>query len=364
MMQHVGRLTPLGDVLTMIQACRPVEARVVATTEAQGLVLAADALAPRALPATDTALRDGWAVSAEATRDAGPYAPLPLSPPPQRIDAFMPMPPGTDAVAPPDAVMPIGGGLQIAAPVAPGEGVLPQATDTAAGCVLVAAGRRLRRCDVAMLLAAGVEKLRVRVPRVRIVNTRPGVLEAATLFVAQAVSAVGASVVVEADGNVDGALRLGAADAVIGIGGTGSGRKDRSVIALSRAGKLHCHGVALSPGETAAFGQMQDRPVLLLPGRLDATIACWLALGQALIARLAGADAVEATQPVRLARKVTSSVGIAEFVPLRMAEDGVVPLASGFISLQQLSQADGWILLPAESEGYPAGTVVPMRRLP
>lgn len=363
MIQHIGRLTPLADLLAMIARCAPVEAREVATSETGGLVLAADAVSPRALPKEPTALRDGWALHAEATRDAGPYAPMPLNPPPLRIDAFAPMPPGTDAVAPPDAVTLAGGAPQITAPVAPGEGVLPKSGDAPQNGVLLAAGTRLRASDIAVLMAAGITKLQVRSPRLRLVNTKPGVLEPAAQFVARAAEAAGAEITVEPDDNLEAAFRAGA-DAVIGLGGTGSGSNDRSVIALSRSGELQCHGVGLAPGDTAAFGHVEGRPVLLLPGRIDAAIASWLVLGRVLLAHLAGSKAREAIQPVKLARKVTSTVGIAEFVPLRLSKDGAVPLASGFVSLQHLTQADGWMLVPAESEGYAADTIVPMRALP
>jgi molybdopterin biosynthesis enzyme len=362
--QHIGRLTPLADVLAMIARCTPVEAREVATSEAGGLVLAADAVSPRALPEAPTALRDGWALHAEATRDAGPYAPMLLDPPPQRIDAFAPMPHGTDAVAPPDAVTIAGGAPQIMAPVIPGEGVLPKSGDVPQNGVLLAAGTRLRASDIAVLTTAGITKLHVRSPRLCIVNTKPDVLDAAAQFVARAAEAAGAEITVEPDGNLEAAFRAGTADAVIGIGGTGSGRNDRSVIALSRSGELQCHGVGLMPGDTAAFGHVEGRPVLVLPGRIDAAIASWLVLGRALLASLTGSKAREAIQPVKLARKVTSTVGIAEFVPLRLSKDGAVPLASGFVSLQHLAQADGWVLVPAESEGYAADTIVPMRALP
>lgn len=364
MMQHVGRLMPLADLLALIARCAPVEAREVATAQAQGAILAADAVSLRDVPAADMALRDGWAVNAEATRDAGPYTPMLLDPPPQRIDAFAPMPPGTDAIAPPDAVTITGGMLQIMAPVAPGEGVLPKSGDVAQNGLLLAAGARLRASDIAVLMAAGLDKVRVRAPRLRIVNTKPDILEPAVQFVAKAAEAAGANVTVESECNLEAALRAGSADAVIGIGGTGSGRKDRSVIALSRAGKLHCHGIGLLPGDTSAFGHVEGRPALLLPGRTDAVVAAWLVLGRALLARLADSVTEDAIRPAKLARKVTSTVGIAEFVPLRLSEEGAVPLASRFVSLQHLAQADGWMLVPAESEGYAAGHVVQVRPLP
>ena len=117
------------------------------------------------------ALRDGWAVNAEDTRDAGPYAPLALQPSPQRCDAFAALPPGADAVASLDAVSVAGGIMQITVPLAPAEGVLPAGGDVEAGDILRGAGSRLRETDVAALAAAGAASVVIRQPRIRIVNT-------------------------------------------------------------------------------------------------------------------------------------------------------------------------------------------------
>ena len=66
----------------------------------------------------------------------------------------------------------------------------------------------------------------------------------------------------------------------------------------------------------------------------------------------------------RLSRKVTSAIGIAEMIPVRRDGGEVEPLASGYLPLQALARADGWILVAADSEGHPAGTVVSVRPLP
>jgi molybdopterin molybdotransferase len=66
-----------------------------------------------------------------------------------------------------------------------------------------------------------------------------------------------------------------------------------------------------------------------------------------------------------LTRKVASQVGISEFVPLeRLGQNEAAPLASRTIALSALARTDGWLLVPAESEGYPAGTTVEMRLFP
>ena len=77
--QRIARLTPLTGVLARIDALvTPVEPRQAKVAAAHGYVLAADVVAPSGLPAAALALRDGFALQAEATTDAGGYAPAVL----------------------------------------------------------------------------------------------------------------------------------------------------------------------------------------------------------------------------------------------------------------------------------------------
>jgi molybdopterin biosynthesis enzyme len=363
-LQRIGRLTPLADVLAAIGQIEPVAPYEIALAAARGCILATDIMAKESVPAKPVALRDGWAVDADATRDAAAYAPLTLQPQPKRIDIFAALPPGTNAVAPFDAVMSLGGVMQITAPVAPGEAVLPIGGDIDARARLRAAGMPLRASDVAVLATAGVAIVSVRRPLVVVVNTRPDdpIFGAAASLLMRAVVEAGART--EISVNLDDALQSDSADAIISVGGTGTGRTDRSVIALARSGIVSCHGIGLVPGETSAFGMSKGRPVLLMPGRTDAVLACWLLIGKPLIERLAGARTSDVAMKATLIRKVTSAIGFAEVVPLARNDHGAEPLAFGYLPLQSLARADGWMLVPPESEGYPAGTEIEMRPLP
>ena len=42
----------------------------------------------------------------------------------------------------------------------------------------------------------------------------------------------------------------------------------------------------------------------------------------------------------------------------------VEPLAARYLPLSAMAHADGWILIPPESEGHPAGTTVALRPWP
>jgi molybdopterin molybdotransferase len=353
----IARLTPLSDVLALIEAqVQPVAPRKLALGHALHAILAEDVIAP-AQPAKPLALIDGWALAANATRDAGGYAPAPLPQMPVRVEAGSAMPAGTDSVAPLDAVKVSNGRAEALAPVNPGDGVLPAGADCDGKTPLRRAGARLRAVDVAALTCVGVSEVNVRTPRLRMVPVRNDrvIGNAAQLIEGDAVR-FGATANVGDD--LSAALSDADADAIVAIGGTGSGRNDNSVRLLARAGKLSVHGIALTPGETAAFGFVGNRPVLLLPGRLDAALAVWLTVGRPLLRRLAASAAQEAAQTLTLSRKVASTVGLAELIPARRSGDSAEPLASKYLPFSALSRADGFILVPAESEGYSAGASV------
>jgi molybdopterin molybdotransferase len=361
--QRIARLTPLADVLARIDALvKPVAPRDLVVAAAVGHRLADDCTVLPVPPAA-IALRDGWAVRSDLSTDASAYAPVPL-PDAARIDVGEPIPAGADAVAPPDLVVLRDGRVELIGPVTAGEGVLPKGADADRRVPIVREGQSTSRTQAAVLAAAGVERLFVYAPRVRVVRIRRDpVIDAAASFVAGDIGATGGTILPDPTALDDALIDVGA-DAVIAIGGTGSGRNDASVATLARVGRVEVHGIALAPGEPAAFGMVGQRPVLLLPGRLDAAIAVWLVIGRRLMARLCGSTEEEPSTKAKLARKVASTLGLAEFVPVRLRDGAVEPIASGYVPLTALAQADGWILVPADSEGYPPGTEVMVRPWP
>jgi molybdopterin molybdotransferase len=160
------------------------------------------------------------------------------------------------------------------------------------------------------------------------------------------------------------ALARDEADAVIAIGGTGSGRDDDSVRNLARLGHIEAHGIAITPGETAAFGFVGERAVLLIPGRLDAVLAAWFLIGRHLTARLAGGTVADGSVSLPLRRKVTSMIGMTELVPVRCADGFAEPLVSGYLSFTALTRSDGFVVVPADSEGFAPDTLIAVNPLP
>ena len=364
--QRIVRLTPLHAILACIESrVTPVAPRRSLLLSAQSATLAEDVISAER-PQRAIALRDGFAVEAAAIADAGPYTPVPLTLIARRIDAGDALPSGTDAVAPLDAIALRGDRAEAVAAVAPGEGVLQVGGDAAPMTVLCRAGARLRAVDIAAIAAAGIAEVSIRSPRVAVVRgsaARTPILDAARGLLAHAVTRGGARLT-DPSGSLEKALSDHQSDAVIVIGGTGSGRRDGAAQEVARRGRLEAHGIAIGPGDTAAFGFVDERPVLLAPGRLDAALAVWLFIGRPLAAKLAGGVLDDTPVLAPLRHKVTSTIGITELVPVNVRDGVADPLGADYLSLTALAHSDGWISVPADSEGFAAGAEVAVNPWP
>ena len=141
------------------------------------------------------------------------------------------------------------------------------------------------------------------------------------------------------------AIDTTACDLIVAIGGSGVGRTDAAIAALAQRGDVIAHGIALQPGRTCAMGRIGKTPVLALPGAPDQALAGWWTLALPVLDRFSGRrQRRKLTLP--LARKIASSVGIAEIVLLEQKDDAWVPLAVGDLSLETIARADAWLAVP------------------
>jgi molybdopterin biosynthesis enzyme len=285
---------------------------------------------------------------------------LPLSAPPVWVEAGEAMPEACDCVLDSDSVDVSGPMPQVLAEAIPGQGVRRAGGDIAAGSLVAEAGRRVLPRDLLMARVAGLERLNVRRPKLRIVNV-PGGSVTADMIVesAQATGAetVSFSAAGRDAGSIAAALDDGACDLLLIVGGSGVGRTDAAVTALATRGKILAHGIALQPARTSAVGRVGKTPVVVLPGAPDQALAAWWTLALPAIDRLSGRR-LRKTVNLPLARKIASSVGLAEIVLLERKQDMWIPLAVGDLSLGAIARAEAWRVVSGGSEGFAAGSPV------
>ena len=360
---------PLAAVEQWIDqnATRP-PPRLVPLAEAVGCTLHEAVAAAADWPPADRASRDGVAVASADTFGAGSYNPIPLlSAAP--IAAGEPLPPGTDAVLPVEAMQRDAGFVEALDSVAPGEGVERQGEGARAGTPLLEAGRVLRPQDIGLLAALGIATVTaLGRPRVRVVlaggpRSGPEALGAMlTALVARDGGLVEVIGPLADRAALAGAYAAPGADLLLSAGRTGVGEDDVAPLALADAGSLVVHGVAMRPGDSAALGVAAGVPALLLPGEPMACLAAYELLAGRAVRRMAGRDAAlpHPTREAVTARKLVSEIGCADLYRVRLTDDGTVePLASPTVpGLSGAVRADGFVLIPADSEGVPAGSPV------
>jgi molybdopterin biosynthesis enzyme len=334
-------LTPLEvAVAALLRDVRPAEAG----TRAGGAHRAAREMPElKSWPPHDVASSDGWALRASDLVGASSYTPLPLARPPVWVEAGDRIPGGCDCVLDEDSVDRSGPIAQALAEAIPGQGV--------------------RRKGGAIADASRIDDawrpgdLSAHLPRLRLVNIPGGKITARSI--AGGLRESGADVMfVEATardaGTIGRQLDGSDCDLLIVIGGSGVGRTDAAVAALAECGEVIAHGLALQPGRTAAVGRIGQTPVVVVPGAPDQALAVWWSIVLPVLDRFAARQRGTLTLP--LARKIASSVGLAEIVLLERSGDTWMPLAIGDLPLEAVARADAWLLVPGGSEGYAAGT--------
>lgn len=353
-------LTPLDTALAaLLRGLDPVAAVELPPAEAVGCIATGMPLLP-ACPPRDMAVLDGWALRANDLVGASSYSPLPVTDLPRWVEVGDVMPEGCDCVLDAGAVEISGPLALVLAEGASGQGVARRGSDIAENAPAAMAGCPVKAAALLLARVAGVDKLSVRRPRLRIVNV-PGAT-ATMRMIAGLARAAGLDVSVREAGSrnatsIAEALDVSSCDLLLTTGGSGVGRADAAVAALIQCGAQLTHGLALQPGRTAAAGRIGKVPVVALPGAPGHALAVWLALALPLVDRLS-ARQPHRTLTLPLARKIASSVGIAEIALLVEEHKTWMPLAVGEWPLHAIARADAWLLIPANHEGFAAGEPV------
>jgi molybdopterin molybdotransferase len=336
-------LTPLDVALSaLLRDLKPVEAREPTPAVSGGNAPEMPGL--EAWPPHDVAAVDGWAQRASDLVGASSYTPLPLRRPPDWVEAGDKIPAGCDCVLDEDSLDCTGPIAQVLAEAIPGQGIRRK------GGVIADPGR------IAAAWRLGDPERR---PRVRVVNIPGGCITATLMANSLRDAGIGGAFVAAAARDAASIAPLldgSDCDLLVVVGGSGVGRTDASVMALAERGEVAAHGLALQPGRTAAVGRIGRTPVIVAPGAPDQALAVWWTLVRPTLDRLSGRQRKTATRPV--ARKIASSVGIAEVVLLEDIDGAFLPIAFGDLPLAMVARADAWLLVPGGSEGYAAGTEV------
>jgi molybdopterin molybdotransferase len=358
-------------------------------------MLARDVESPVNVPEFNRAMMDGLAVIADDTSGATTYNALhlrllgscfPSQPFPGeisrgtavRIMTGAPMPRGADAVLPIENAEIDGNRVSALSEVSPGKHIGQVAEDVRLGDIVLRAGRTLRPQDIGLLSSLGFATAAVVArPRVRILITGNELLPMGTRPHDYRITDANGpmlAALVERDGgeplrgpitpdNRD-AIRAALAepaDIVLVSGGSSVGQEDFVPTLLANDGELAIHGIAMRPSSPTGIGRLNGKLVFLLPGNPVSCLCAYDFFAGRAIRALAGRPTAwpYARINARLSRKLVSVVGRVDYARLHVRDGLAEPLAiSGASVLSSVTRADGFAIVPADSEGYPEGAEI------
>jgi molybdopterin molybdotransferase len=367
--------------------------------ELLGRTLAETLYAPMALPPFANSAMDGYALrsadldlpdgrnslplqgSALAGADAQVLSPGHC----MRITTGAALPSGADCVVMQEQTLAHDGVVQFNGAVRPGNFVRHAGEDFQKDQLLLRAGARLGAAELALLHAMGLTSVRVNArPKVIILaggdelrnaGTALGfgqIFESNRASLSALLHQLGAQVVIApimADQKVAIANALtqaaSVADLVISTGGASVGDADFLPQLLRELGHVHFYRVRVKPGMPAIFAEVNNRPVLALPGNPVSVFISFLTLARPAVELLCGREPTELQAfTLPLAEAIQKSHPRREFLRAALVRNGMLQQVralegQGSAMLRGLLQADGLIDLPEGEAELAIGTRVP-----
>ncbi len=376
------------------------ETRSLPLFEALGHVLAENVVSPVNVPPHRNSAMDGYAVRAadlpaEGTArlavvgSAWAGRPWPGEVAPGqcvRIMTGAEVPAGADTVIMQEHTEREGDEIVIASGHQPGQNVRQPGEDIRAGDTVLEAGQRLRAAELALLASLGVPEVMVhRKPKVAFFSTGdelvapggtlgPGQIYDSNRYAIYGmlrelgVELLDLGVIPDTREAVEQAFHDAAAqaDAIVTSGGVSVGDADYVKETLDRLGKVDFWKIAMKPGKPLAFGEVEGACFFGLPGNPVSTLVTFYQFARPALRRLMGERDIPAPLTIRVpaAEPLKKRPGRTDFqrgILERDAEGELVVRSVGQQAshiLSGMSRANCFIVLPRESGGVDAGTLV------
>jgi len=392
--------TPLDKALKVWQDAlakgniRPMPAEAVKVQDTLGRVTAEPVFARISSPFYHSAAMDGYAVKFTETFGASESVPKTLCIPAQAlpVDTGDPIPDGFNAVIMIEEVNTVTcgnqDGIEILEPATPWQHVRVIGEDIVSTELILPENHRVRPVDIGALLASGHTEIKVRKrPRVAVIPTGTELVEPGEPLnmgnIIEYNSRILSSLVTEWGGQpvrfspvpddpelLQQTLKKACElyDVVVINAGSSAGSEDYTALSINALGEMILHGIDIKPGKPVILGFVMGKPVLGIPGYPVSAYITFNLFGKKLIHELQAIEPPETEKMIaRISRQAASSLGQEEFLRVKLGRVGetliATPVSRGAGVLMSLVRADGFVRIPAMSEGYGAGAEVQVEML-
>jgi molybdenum cofactor synthesis domain-containing protein len=399
-MKPIKETIPLEEARQLIaDACRPIDrTERVRLADANGRVAAADVQSRRDVPPFSRAGMDGYALRAEDTFGASRYEPKVLrvidkvytgQVPARPVDpgtaieiaTGAPMPAGADAVVMVEETEKSGDDVRVLTPVYPRQNVGRQGADIVVGQTVIGKGEVLNPSRIGALAALGAVDVEVYAkPTIAILSTgneiadqgqelQPGQIYDINKFTLSTIIQEHGGVPMPfatAQDTIEALERAidacATCDVLVFSGGSSVGERDLILDVIGRKGDIVFHGIAVKPGKPTVFGTVNGKPMFGMPGYPTSCLSnAYMLLVPALrsMARL-GPKHI-ATLSLPLGQRIVSTTGRHQFYTVRIVDGLAMPAFKASGDITSMSQADGYIEIPAQTDIVEKGETVDVK---
>ena len=335
-------------------------------------------------PLFNAAAMDGIAVNAAKTEGASEGTPVELvfGKDYQIIDTGDPIHEPYDAVIMAEDLLETEdeNKVKIISPAVPWQHIRPVGEDIVAGEMILPGRHCIRPIDVGVLLSGGIVEIEVvKNPTVAIFPTGTEIIEPGTepkdgdiiesnsrmfenMAKVQGAEAVRFETIPDDYERIRDAVKEAAEkfDMVIINAGSSAGTEDYTVHVLRELGEVIIHGVSIKPGKPVILAFVNNKPVIGLPGYPVSAYIGFENFVSPVLSYMGGRvekknKKVEAV----ISRRLVSSLKHKEYVRVKVGCVGdkivAAPLARGAGAAMSLVRADGFCVIPQNSEGCEAG---------
>ena len=157
-------------------------------------------------------------------------------------------------------------------------------------------------------------------------------------------------------------------DAVLVLAGSSAGRDDYTSTIINDLGQVLFHGIAIKPGKPAVLGNIDNVPVIGIPGYPVSGIVVMEEFVKSLVELYYNRTVTSKSKiTAKLGKRVVSSLKYREYVRVTLgkSDDGyvAVPLPRGACVITSFTKADGILTVPQNSEGFESGETVEIELL-
>ena len=399
-MRPIKDTIPLDEARQLIaEACGAIARRErIPLLDANGRAAAVDVASTRDVPPFSRAGMDGYAVIADDTFGASRYEPKTLRviekvytgqmPTTQltpgtavEIATGAPMPAGADAVVMVEETERAGDEVRIQTPVYPRQNVGRQGADIVVGQTVIRDGDILNPSRIGALAALGIGEVEVYAkPTVAILSTgneivdpgqelQPGQIYDINKFTLSTIIQEHGGVAMPFATAQDTIEALEQAieacldcDVLAFSGGSSVGERDLILDVIARKGEIVFHGIAVKPGKPTVFGTIQGKPMFGMPGYPTSCLSnAYMLLVPALRAMARLKPRHTPTVSLPLGQRIVSTTGRHQFYTVRIVDGQAMPAFKASGDITSMSQADGYIEIPAQTDIAEKGDVVDVK---